>query len=336
MSAARLLCAFAVLMDAVLVVLMQALSLSAASLLAVLLAHAALCLLFARVLVRLLPEPLNKPAFDAGLFVFLGVVFIPVLGMGGFLVFVLPALRRQGLRVHASGWQHTDAPGLPDKPAQPQDRGDLSRSCDLAGPLLHAADPARRIAALIATLSLPSRQAVPLLRLALKDPDDEVRLLAYALLNRKEKAVEARMRGQAAPAAGDAPERVFLRHQALAHDYWELAHLGDPQGEALLSLCTRAYEHVQAALQLRPQEGGLHFLSGQILLAQRALEAASSAFEQAVKCGIDARQVCALQAEIAFKRQRYGDVGRHLKRLGGSGQHLQLGKLSRYWAGVGA
>ena len=41
-------------------------------------------------------------------------------------------------------------------------------------------------------------------------------------------------------------------------------------------------------------------------------------------------------AEIAFKRQRYGDVGRHLTRLGSSGHHLALGKLSRYWAGARA
>ena len=338
MKRAWTLCASAVAMDAALLVLMLGLGLSAAQQCAVLLAHVGLCLVFSVGLVRLLPEQLRRPALAARLFVFLGTVFVPVLGMVGFMAFLVPALRRQRLSVQPSGWQHTDVPGLPEHPAQRQHTGaSAPRSSDLAGVLQHAADPAQRTAALIATLSLQSRQAVPLLRLALKDPDDEVRLLAYALLIRKEKAVEARMRQQPQPAVHDAPALAFGRHKALAHDYWELAHLGDPQGgEALVSLCARAQEHVQAALALQPQDAGLHFLCGQILLAQMQLDAASSAFEEAGRCGIDARQVCAMQAEIAFKRQCYGDVRRHLVRLGRSGQHLQLGKLSSYWAGVEA
>lgn len=327
-----LLCAIALVMDAALVGRMAGLALSVVQLSALLAAHVAVCLLFSGALVSSLPESLRRPAGKAGLFVFLSVVFIPVLGMLGLAAFIAPALRRQRLAARPSGWAHAGTPGLPSKPAQLQGSGALSRCCDLAGRLQHAADPAQRIAALISTLCLADPQAVPLLRLALKDPDDEVRLLAYALLNRKEKAVEARMREQQAALAQDVPEQVFLQHKALAHDYWELAHLGDPRGDALIALCARAHEHVRAALKLRPRDGGMHFLSGRVLLVQAQLDAASEAFEVARQCGIDARQITAMLAEVAFRRQRYADVRRHLSQAGSGARQRQLNKLSTYWS----
>jgi hypothetical protein len=334
MSRAGLLCAVALVLDALLLTfMMPGLALSPVQLWALLTAHAGICLLFSLALPGLLPQRLRQRAL--GLFGFLGIVFMPVLGMLGLLACIVPVWRGQdALAVHAGGWQHTRSPRLPAKPAQRSGAsGGLAKGSDLAGPLQHATDPRKRIGALIATLSLEDQQAVPLLRLALKDPDDEVRLLAYALLNRKEKAVEARMREQHALTAGDAPERHFLRHKALAHDYWELAHLGDPHGDALISLCGRAHEHAQAALKLRPQDGGLQFLAGQIFLVQMQFDAASEAFGAAQRCGIDARQSAAMLAEIAFRRQRYADVPRHLAQAGSGGRQFALDKLSSYWAG---
>ncbi|MDQ3059341.1 MAG: HEAT repeat domain-containing protein [Pseudomonadota bacterium] len=333
MTRAWLLCVLALLMDAGLVSLTPGLHPSLAQLSAVVMLHGAVCLLFCMALPRLLPQLLRSPALDARVFVFVSIFFIPVMGMAGLLACIVPALNRPGPSAPHGAWRHTSTPGLPGKPAQPQAPGVLPRGCDLAEALQHAADSRQRIAALIATLSLSDQQAVPLLRLALKDPDDEVRLLAYALLNRKEKAVEARMRQQQGAPAGDASGQLFLQHKALAHDYWELAHLGDPHGDALVSLCRRAHEHVQAALKLRAHDGGLHFLSGRILLLQLQLDAASDAFEAAQACGTDARQVAGMLAEVAFRRQRYGDVRHHLNQAGSGARQLQLGKLSTYWAG---
>lgn len=334
MSRAALLCAVTLALDALLLALMvPGLALSPVQLSALLVAHVGVCLLFSLALPGLLPQRLRQGALV--LFVFLGIVFIPVLGMLGLLACIVPVLRGQdALAGRAGGWLHTRSPHLPGRPVQrPGGSGGLAKGCDLAGPLQHATDPRKRIGALIATLALEDQQAVPLLRLALKDPDDEVRLLAYALLNRKEKAIEARMREQHALTADDAPERLFLRHKALAHDYWELAHLGDPHGDALVSLCARAHEHVQAALKLRPHDGGLQFLAGQIFLVQMQLDAASEAFGAAQRCGIDARQSAAMLAEIAFRRQRYADVPRHLAQAGSGGRQFALDKLSSYWAG---
>lgn len=271
-------------------------------------AHVAACGLFALALRPLLPERYRTPALASGLLVFMATVFMPVLGMLGLLACIVPALHHRPLRARPSTWAQPHAPDLPLQPSAPHGADSLSRAYELAGPLQHAAHPKSRTAALIATLSLSDALAVPLLRLALKDPEDDVRLLAYALLNRKEKAVEARIRERQAQLATCAPAQAFLPHKALAHDHWVLAHLGESQKSTLLLLCARAHEHAQAALALCPQDADLQFLLGRILLIERQLDGASAAFDQALRCGMGARQAQPFLAEIAFLRRHHGQA----------------------------
>jgi len=328
------LCALALVLDAGIASLMLAPGPFAPRLMGALLAHAAACLLFSMALVRLHPATVAKPAFSSGLFVFMTIIFIPVLGMVGLLASIVPLLRGRRPVARAVAWQHPQLPDLPSQPDAPRASVSLLGSGDLAGTLQHAKDPKKRTEALIATLALEDAHAVPLLRLALKDPDDEVRLLAFSLLNRKEKAIEARMRARHAGAGESAPDQMFLKHKALAHDFWELARLGASQGSTQTALCGRALEQVHAALQLRPYDGGLHFLRGQILLKARQLDAASDALEAACRCGVDISQAAPLLAEIAFRKRRYADVKYHLRRPGRRKAPPALRSASTYWDGV--
>lgn len=293
-------------------------------------AHAAACLLFSLALLRLLPPPYRSRAVSSSLPVLAVTFFIPVLGMLGWLACVVPALRHQRPAPPLDDWSHPPAPALPARPAGLRTMGGMLRASELAGPLRYAADPNSRIAALIATLSLEDEYSVPLLRLALKDPEDDVRLLAYALLNRKEKAIEARIRDVSRQLCSSPAGQGFLQHKALAHNYWAFAHLGEPQGSTRLLLCARAQEHVQAALRLCPHDGGLQWLLGRILLVQLQLDGASEAFECARRSGIDARQVQPFLAEIAFLRRRYADVSGYLMQAQ-PGERLRLNKASIYW-----
>ncbi len=142
------------------------------------------------------------------------------------------------------------------------------------------------------------------------------------------------MRARYARAGESEPDQVFLKHKALAHDFWELARLGASQGSTQTALCGRALEQVQAALQLRPNDGGLHFLRGQILLKARQLDAASEALEAACRCGVDMRQAAPLLAEIAFRKRRYADVKHHLRRPGRRQAPPALRSACTYWEGV--
>lgn len=332
MIPAQPLCAMLLLLDAGLFSLLLDGKPSVGGLVVLSVAHASACLLFSLALLKLLPGPYRKPLAASCLFIFATIVFIPVLGMIGLLACIVPALRHQSLTPRSDKWtQSQEALGLPSHPAKPRGMAGISRACELAGPLQYAADPAHRIAALIATLSLKDQDAAPLLRLALKDPEDDVRLLAYGLLNRKEKSIEARIRDRNAQLGNCAPDQAFVQHKALAHDYWALAHLGASQGSTQLLLCARAHEHVQAALQLRPQDGGLQLLFGRILLTEMKLDSASDAFENARRSGIDLRQTKPFLAEIAFLTRQYSDVKNHLAQAGNGSSRLRLNKVSTYW-----
>ena len=143
--------------------------------------------------------------------------------------------------------------------------------------------------------------------------------------------IEARIRDRSVHVGSGTPAQVFSQHKALAHDYWAFANLVAFQGSTLPLLYGHAHEHAQAALQHCPQDGGLQFLFGRILLIERQLDAASDAFENARQSGIDARQIEPFLAEIAYLTRRYSDVKNHLIQAGNSGGQPRLNKSSTYW-----
>ena len=70
----------------------------------------------------------------------------------------------------------------------------ISNNAKIMNVLQGAADPHQRQTSVLETLRLPDQSAIPLLRRALRDSEDDVRLLAYALLDRKEQVISSRMR----------------------------------------------------------------------------------------------------------------------------------------------
>ena len=300
-----------------------------------LLAHGAACLMFGLSLPHVLPVRYRSLALTSFVFIFATAFFIPVLGMPGLILGLLPALYRQQ-HVQVIVCSHP-IPALPERLATPRRGAAKPGVSHLAGFLHHAADPQKRREALIATLALDDRHAVPLLRMGLKDRDDEVRRLAHVLLNRKEKAIETRIRDGLAELSVAEPEMRYFFHKALAHDYWELASLGSPRGGSLMPLREHSRVHAHAGLKLCPQDAALQFLLGRILLHGMDLDAAGAAFEQAREAGIDARKTMPFLAEIAFLKQRFSDIGNCLGKgdMGGMGgmtaSRSPLNHVFSYW-----
>jgi tetratricopeptide (TPR) repeat protein len=183
----------------------------------------------------------------------------------------------------------------------------------LAGVLQRSPDPDKRLSAVLATLRLQNKDAIALLRLALRDSEDDVRLLAYALLDRKEQAISERIMfslGQLQNAPSD--KEHFKLHQAIAYDCWELIYSGLAQGEVSTYWLDTACKHAEAALKLNPYHAGLRFLYGIILLRQAKLDKARTAFIRAEKLGIASNKVAPYLAEISFLKKRFCEVRHHL------------------------
>jgi hypothetical protein len=118
--------------------------------------------------------------------------------------------------------------------------------------------PSQRIRLLLSQRGMPAASAVPGLRAALRDSTDEVRLLAHALIDRRETQLRVAigaMEAELAAASADSRRRLQLLRR-LAHAYWalvdgELAH-GELANEAL----ARAARFAKDALELVPRHSG--------------------------------------------------------------------------------
>ena len=297
----------------------------------VLLARGAACLLFSLALGGLLPACFDRPAPAFRLFAFTAAFFIPLLGMAGILLCVMPALHR-GSRVRAAeGRRHVRLPGLALQAVASRSSSTVTGAGNLSGALRYARDPQRRLAVLIATLALEGRHATPLLRLALKDPADDVRLLAYILLNRRENVIVERIGARTSQLHAATGEHAFDLHKALAHDYRELAFLAAATGSAAASSRARAREHALSGLQLRARDIDLQLLCGRIALHDRQLDAAGDAFSAARQAGLADSKTSPFLAEIAFLRHCYAEVNEHLAHAAHSGSQLGLHRQSAYW-----
>ncbi|MEM9491396.1 MAG: hypothetical protein AAGC55_19780, partial [Myxococcota bacterium] len=122
-------------------------------------------------------------------------LLLPVLGLLGLLVAVLPALHRP-IVARVRDWRTVVIPPLPLAPDVPEP-GRVAELRPLTDVLVGGqADVDERMDAVLGLRHVPARAAVPILRQALGDPVDDVRLLAYAMLYRRDNALQLRIQAQ--------------------------------------------------------------------------------------------------------------------------------------------
>ncbi len=292
--------------------------------------HAGISLAAALLLPPLFPEAYRGGGAAGTLVLFLLALFLPVLGLTGLIVALLPALhlpRRTPPRLY----ERIDIPELPFKPLRVSEQP-LFGQAGLAGVLRNAPDPERRVQAVMATRQLRDRDAVPILRIALRDPVDDVRLLAYSLLDAKEQRLNQRiaeLESELEEASGTARGRLLERIAGL---YWEMAYLGLATGEVYGHVLEQALERLEAAERLLPPEMGLRFQKGRVLLGLGRLKEARRALEEARRLGMGSSDVDPYLAEICFLERDWKGVRRHLSSLDPMARaEPPLSLLYAYW-----
>lgn len=183
--------------------------------------------------------------------------------------------------------------------------------------LTQASIPApKRLQSLLALQGMPSRISSPLLHERLEDVSDDIRLIAYGLLDSRKKVINAGIHREmlALRQAGDDKSRqTILRH--LAELYWEMVYSRLAQGDLRLYALQQALSCAEQALKLSADNDGLQFLKARILLELGNLEEATEAFAAAAKLGTHESRILPYLAEIAFYRKQYGTACGHLQRL---------------------
>lgn len=172
-----------------------------------------------------------------------------------------------------------------------------------------------RLQAVLALRQLPAPRAVPILKLCFQDGSEDVRLLAFADLERRESKLRARIQlTSAALAAGAVPRRRRGQlTQRLASEHWELVQGGFASGALEARVLGLAATHAEAAFELGVR-GPAAILLARIALRRGQAHVAGRWLEAAERAGVT-QAVCApLFAEAAYGTRRFSEVGQRLGR----------------------
>jgi len=296
--------------------------------------HLAAALSLALVLSRLFPRAYRRPRRRSVVTLFVLAASIPLFGIPGLLLGILAALYLPR-REPPSPYVTVAIPDLPFRPL-PVGEQPLFGNGGLIGILRNAPDPEKRVQAVMATRQLRDQDAVPILREALRDPVDDVRLLAYSLLDGKEQRINERIRRRLDELESAAGQQAGLLHRQVATLYWELAYLGLASGDVYEHVLKRVLSHCDAALAELGPEQGLLFQRGRVLLRLGRQDEAEQAFREALDRGMDEADILPYLAETAYQRRDWPGVIACLRRL--DPQVLAeppLSLVARFW-GVSA
>lgn len=261
-------------------------------------------------------------------------LFIPGLGPLGLASAQLIGLGTQR-RWKAQAWVLLDdAPELlGNRTRQKRARRHLTAKAMAAAQRERAAGRAeQRVEDMLRASRLGGRPAVLLLKLALKDPIEEVRLFAFSRLERLRDEFTDNIRDLRDKLGVEEGAALARTHLQLAQAHWEFVYLGLGDGTALEHALDAAQDHAQKAADLAEEnQSATEFLLGRILLAQGNADLAEAAFERAERAGYPRARVVPYLAECAFVGRRWGHVRARLSELSAPGTPLFLKPIVEFW-----
>ncbi|MCI4400142.1 MAG: hypothetical protein JHC37_06215 [Campylobacteraceae bacterium] len=173
------------------------------------------------------------------------------------------------------------------------------------------ASSANRFQALNILHSMPLKVSVPILKQILTDKTDDIRLFAYGMLEKQEKAINNeihRLLSLLKESDGEDAEVSAYIHKQLAENYWNLVYYGMLQGELMSYALTQAANAIQKAVELKGSDADFWMLKGKILMRQEKYDEAKIAFRVLEAFGIASSKTAPYMAEIAFMEKKYKDV----------------------------
>ncbi len=280
---------------------------------AFLLQHAAASAMLASAMWYFLPEKYRYPRPRVTLLLFNFAFFIPLLGLSGILIAVIVSTWRR--RVVVS--QPFAALTLPEFVLSLREPEGKFSQAGIKSRLEHSTVPVLlRLQSLLALQSMPPRVSSPLLQNMLGDASDDIRLVAYALLDSREKRITAEIHRELANLTkAESKDLHLMCERHLAELYWELVYSELAQDDLRTHALNQALFHADAALQVAPQETGLWLLKGRILHQLKRDEEAYRILEEAMANGLPESRVLPYIVEIIFDRGDYRTVRSLLSRI---------------------
>lgn len=275
---------------------------------------------------QLMQDPYRQPPVWTMLLLFVWGFFLPVLGIIGVLLAVLVVY-----------W----SPELPSKPLfvaldapvyrssiQPQvhDFGVGSIREQLSNDQFSTEV---RMKALLAIQHMPTHHTAPLLRAALADSADDLRLLAYGMLEARER--ELMLRVEQALARQQQQQDHYSTARELAELYWEMVYQNLVQGDMRRFALEQVSRFAQQALKLNAVDGGIWVIFGRMHLLNGAYAEAEKAFSRVIALGFLVVRAEPYLAELAFLAKDYSKVRGLMSHHLSEGRMPQPRQVAMYW-----
>lgn len=251
------------------------------------------------------PNHVEAPRWGLGV-LFSGLtLFVPALGAVGVLLLVGLAHRQQK-RFDVEGIQRLGERSQAHRPAEVI----ASPNSDVIDRLMSSTVPVEtRLKTLGKLQALEGRYATPLFRHALHDSVEEVRLVAFGMLDKKEQAIQARINRELEWYRQCTDAQTRAEHaRVLALAFWELVFEDLVQGDVAVHVLSQARQYAHEALAVDERNPGLWALLGQIALRGEAWAEARTALHKAREYGAPESRVMPYLAELAFREKDFASV----------------------------
>lgn len=294
--------------------------------------HAAASALLALFAYAFLPANRKKPRLPILALLFSLIFFVPVMGFAGVVgtILALPLLPRFRPKL---AFRELALPEL-----DPHERvmSGGFRQAGMRGFLNNRQAPVPlRLRALVTLQNVPIRVASPLLRDLLADPTEDLRLLAYGMLDAQEKKLNGSIHDelQSLERAADDTARAASARK-LAQLYWELVYQGLVQGDLRRHALQQSLGYTQAALAGQPDDPALQLQLGRLLHETGEAQGARAAYANALAGGLPATRVVPYMAELAYDAHDYAEARRLIGELRNWQSLPRLQPVVQFWSGA--
>jgi hypothetical protein len=206
------------------------------------------------------------------------------------------------------------------------------RQIDLKNLLISSKAPnALRVQGMLVLKDMPARVTGNLLRHSLGDSFEDLRLLAYGILDQKEKEITRDIERALHLLERSKESRRYRLARRLAELYWELNYQNLVRGDIRTLTLERAGYYADMGLMESPEDAGLWLLRGRIQLSQEQIGEAHQSMTFARRLGLSAAKVNPWLAEIALQRRQMSLVRMLMLEITDDSQFTQLNKSVEFW-----
>lgn len=281
--------------------------------------------------------PPAKPAYRPAVLLLLALCgyAVPILGFVGALVAVLV------LRYHRPAQDKApfESLQLPEFD-QHQRLSGAFRQTGLGSFLGNREVPlSSRMRAMVSLQHVSGRVSSPLLRNVLNDPSEDLRLLAYGMLDGLEQRIsqsvdeelQALRVAQAREGTARPGPRTLKAVQRLSDLYWEFVYQDLAQGDLRDYSIAQSLHYCNQVLQIQPKNAPMWLRQGRLLHGLRRLDEAAQAYQKAQNLGLSATRVLPYQAELSFERRDMVRTYLLMQQLDAANALPRLRPVIEYW-----